>query len=68
MGGATGYTLRRAIISGGPYFDVETVTTADVFEGAEGALASSEPEAVAIGAMVVNGVSSIGLASCWLTF
>jgi hypothetical protein len=43
---------------------VETVTTADVLEGDEGALARSEPVAADIGAMVVNGVSSIGLASC----
>ena len=47
---------------------VETVTTAEVFEGDVGALARSEPVAVAIGAMVVSGVSATGLASCWLTF
>lgn len=47
---------------------VEVVTTADVFEGAERALDRSEFVEVAIGAMVVNGVSSIGRASCWLTF
>ena len=47
---------------------VETVTIAEVFDGAEGALARSEPEVVAIGAMVVSGVSSIGFASDWLTF
>jgi hypothetical protein len=47
---------------------VEIVTTAEVFDGAEGALARSVLEDVAIGAMVVSGERSIGLASDWLTF
>jgi hypothetical protein len=48
---------------------VETVKGgAEVREGADGELARSDPLLVAIGAMVVSGVNSIGLASCWLTF
>ena len=48
--------------------NVEMVRTVEVFDGADGDLARSEPELVVIGAMVVSGVSSIGRASCWLTF
>ena len=47
---------------------VDTVTTSEVFDGLEGAWARSEPVEVAIGTMVDSGVSSIGLASDWLTF
>ncbi len=58
-------SLTGSLMSGRSF---ETVTTSEVFEGAEGALARSEPVEVAIGAMVVSGVNSIGLASDWLTF
>jgi hypothetical protein len=47
---------------------VEMVRTAEVLDGAEGELARSDPELVAIGAMVVSGDISTGRASCWLTF
>jgi hypothetical protein len=47
---------------------VDTVRTAEVFEGADGEFARSEPVDVAIGEMLDNGVMSIGRASCWLTF
>jgi hypothetical protein len=47
---------------------VEIVKTVEVFAGAEGEFARSDPLEVAIGAMVVSGIMSMGRASCWLTF